>query len=283
MATVAALPAPQVVSKRSPGLRLAKRVAKRVVAVAALLYFAPLASAVYVGLGLLDFSRNRRRTLGSLDRYFAGNGVGTWLLSPFNLLMDLLALPYRNKGIYKLADLPQPYQDEITAVLDAARSGDLVGKLEAKLGDKKRGMFFFKWYGQNLETSVDIPEFHHDFKFIRTIGVSIFNTRQSTGKHFGPLRITLRVLYNINDIASDDVYIKVGGHMHRWRDQKLFIFDDTLEHQSCNRSDEVRYCMFIDILRPSPWPRCLSALLSGVRVITARFNKLFYKHWVFLK
>ena len=37
-------------------------------------------------------------TLRNLDRYFAGNGVFTWLLSPFNLLMDLLALPYWNKA-----------------------------------------------------------------------------------------------------------------------------------------------------------------------------------------
>ena len=33
-------------------------------------YFIPGLLAIYVGLGLLDFLRNKRRTLGTLDRYF---------------------------------------------------------------------------------------------------------------------------------------------------------------------------------------------------------------------
>jgi aspartyl/asparaginyl beta-hydroxylase (cupin superfamily) len=130
---------------------------------------------------------------------------------------------------------------------------------------------------------VDVPEFHQKFKYIRTIGVSIFNKKQSTGKHFGPLRITLRVLYNINQIDSDKVFIKVGNHINYWRENKLFIFDDTLQHQSCNQSDEVRYCMFVDILRPSLFPGLMSAILTCVRVMIARFNFAFYKHWAFIK
>ncbi|HEY1377662.1 MAG TPA: aspartyl/asparaginyl beta-hydroxylase domain-containing protein [Gemmataceae bacterium] len=263
--------------------RLARRTAKRVVPVAVAAYFIPVAFATYVALGLIDFARNRRRTLAALDRYFAGNGVFTWLLAPFNLLLDLLCLPYRNRGVYALADLPAPYQDEIKALIEAAHRSDLVGKLQAKMGDRRRGMIFFKWYGKNVQTSVDVPEFHQRHKYIRTIGVSIFNTRQSTGKHFGPLRVTLRVLYNVNDIASDNVYIQVGRHVHRWRADKLFIFDDTLQHKSCNESDEVRYCLFVDILRPSLIPGVMSGILTVVRVAVARFNAAFYQHWTFIK
>ena len=274
---------PRAVASRTRLVRFSKKTAKRIIPLAAAIYFIPVFFAVYVSLGLLDFLRNTRRTLSSLDRYFAGNGFFTWLLSPFNLLLDLLALPYRNRGVYQLSDLPRPYQDEINAIIHAANQSDLVGKLESKLGEKKRGMIFFKWYGKNVQTSVDVPEFHDQYRYIRTIGVSIFNTKQSTGKHFGPLRATLRVLYNINDIESEDVYIKVGGHCNRWRDSKLFIFDDTLQHQSCNESDEVRYCLFVDILRPSLWPGLMSAILSCVRVASARINFAFYKHWVFIK
>src|SRR5262245_19247971 len=118
--------------------RLAKRIAKRVVPLALALYFLPLQFGVFVSLGLLDFARNRSRKLSSLDRYFAGNGVFTWLLSPFNLLMDLLALPYWNKGIYKLTDLPKPYQDEINDMIEAVHRSDLVGKLSSKIDDHKR-------------------------------------------------------------------------------------------------------------------------------------------------
>jgi aspartyl/asparaginyl beta-hydroxylase (cupin superfamily) len=275
-------PAPFSAPRVNPA-RLAKKAAKRIIPVGLAAYFIPLTLATYVSFGLLDVLRNQRRTLGTLDRYFAGNGIFTWMLAPFNLLMDLMALPYRNKGIYRLADLPPDYRDEINALIAAAHESNLVAKLDAKLGDKKRGMIFFKWYGKNVQTSVDVPEFHRAYKYVRTIGVSIFNTRQSTGKHFGPLRVTLRVLYNINPINSPDVYIKVGNRIHRWRDERLFIFDDTLQHQSCNQSDEVRYCLFVDILRPSKLPRIMDAILSSVRALIARFNSAFYKHWTFIK
>jgi beta-hydroxylase len=268
---------------RSPLLMFSKRAAKRIIPLALAVYFIPGLLAIYVGLGLLDFLRNKRRTLGTLDRYFAGNGFFTWILSPFNLLMDVISLPYWNRGIYRLSDLPKPYQDEINAMIEAARRSDLVSKLDAKMQGTKRGMIFFKWYGKNVQTSIDVAEFHRAYRYIRTIGVSIFNTKQSTAKHFGPLRVTLRLLYNINEIDSENVYIKVGNHINYWRDNKLFIFDDTLQHQSCNQSDEVRYCMFVDILRPSLLPALMSAILAGVRVVITRFNFAFYKHWAFIK
>ena len=266
-----------------PLLKFSRKAAKRIIPLALAAYFIPGLLAIYVGLGLLDFIRNKRRTLGTLDRYFAGNGFFTWLLSPFNLLMDVISLPYWNRGIYQLSDLPRPYQDEINAMLEAARRSDLVSKLGAKMQGARRGMIFFKWYGKNVQTSIDMPEFHRAYRYIRTIGVSIFNTKQSTAKHFGPLRITLRLLYNINEIASENVYIKVGNHVNYWRDNKLFIFDDTLQHQSCNESDEVRYCMFVDILRPSLFPGLMSAILACVRIVIARFNFAFYKRWEFIK
>jgi aspartyl/asparaginyl beta-hydroxylase (cupin superfamily) len=263
--------------------RFLKKALKRVLGLTLALYFVPLLFAVYVIFGLIDVCRNNQRTLRTLDRYFAGNGIFTWLLSPFNLLMDLLCLPYTNKGIYRLEDLPEGYRSEIQTLIDAAKDRNLVGMLEAKMQEKKRGMIFFKWYGKNIDASVDMPEYHQAFKYIRTIGVSMFNKRQSTGEHFGPLRITLRVLYNINDINSQDVYLRVGNQTHYWQDNKLFIFDDTLQHQSCNQSDAMRYCLFVDILRPSPWPQVLSGFLTSIRLMMAPIRAVFYKHWSVIK
>ncbi|MBX3440691.1 MAG: hypothetical protein KF861_24585, partial [Planctomycetaceae bacterium] len=75
--------------------------------------FIPYLFASYLACGLLDFSRNRERSFTTLERYFVGNGLFTWLLSPFNLLLDLLCLPYQNPGIYRLSDLPADYQREV--------------------------------------------------------------------------------------------------------------------------------------------------------------------------
>jgi aspartyl/asparaginyl beta-hydroxylase (cupin superfamily) len=260
-----------------------KRPLKRIVSLALALYFIPVIFAVYIVMGLVDVMRNSRRNFRTLDRYFAGNGVFTWLLSPFNLMMDLLCLPYWNRGIYRMQDLPAAYQSEIQTLIDAAAQRNLVGLLESKMNEKKRGMIFFKWYGKNIPASVDMPEYHQSFKYIRTIGVSIFNKKQSTTEHFGPLRVTLRVLYNINDIDNKNVFIRVGSNTHYWQENKLFIFDDTLQHQSCNESDAMRYCLFVDILRPSPVPAVLSGILTSIRLLMAPLRAIFYKHWTFIK
>jgi beta-hydroxylase len=134
-----------------------------------------------------------------------------------------------------------------------------------------------------IQTSLDIPEFQTRFKYIRTIGVSIFSKKQSTGKHYGPLRVTYRVLYNINNIDDPNVYVQVGDHVNRWRDSKLFIFDDTLQHESRNESDAVRYCLFVDILRPSLVPWLFSATVTAIRLILAPVRRIFYKHWTMIK
>ncbi len=264
-------------------LRTFKKAFKRIVPPLLALYFIPWIFLTYLALGFVDVLRNSPRTIKTMDQYFAGNGVFTWLLSPFNLLMDLFCVPFWNRGIYRLQDLPEGYQSEIQTLIDAAADRNLVGLLESKMQEKKRGMIFFKWYGTNIPGTVDMPEYHQPFKYIRTIGVSIFNKKQSTGEHFGPLRVTLRVLYNINDIDNKNVYIKVGDKTHYWQENKLFIFDDTLQHQSCNESDAMRYCLFVDILRPSPFPWLMSGVLTGIRLMMAPVRAIFYKHWTVIK
>ena len=269
--------------KKSRAFRYSKKALERLIPLALMGYFIPKVLIVYVIAGLLDVLRNRPFELSTFGRYFFGNGNLTWVLAPFNLLMDLISLPYWNKGIYKLTDLPQRYQSEIQTLIDAAHNRDLVSALESKMGEKKRGMFFFQWYGKMIQSSVDIPEFQTRYKYIRTIGVSIFSKKQSTGKHYGPLRVTYRVLYNINNIDDPNVYVQVGDHVNRWRDSKLFIFDDTLQHESRNESDGVRYCLFVDILRPSLVPWLFSAIVTAIRLMLAPVRRIFYKHWTMIK
>ena len=264
-----------------------KKTLTRVVQVGLILaplsYFFPKLMLFYFACGLYDCSRNTRWDLALFDRYFFGNGVTTWVLSPLNVLMDILALPYINKGVFKLTDLPKDCQDEIATVIDAAVKQDLVGQLQRTAEAHARSMFFFKWYDANVNTVIDVPAFHRDYKYIKTIGVSVFRKKESTSKHFGPLRATFRVLYNVNDMDDRSAYIVVGNTTNYWKENKLFIFDDTLQHQSVNDSDALRYCMFVDILRPTLVPWLTSRLLTGVRLGMAPVRAAFYQHWTFLK
>ncbi len=270
-----------------------KRFVKRVLTVLAIaavlavcgvfgLWIVPVVFGVFLLCGILDIRRHDPLTIGTVDRYFFGNGILTWILSPFNLLMDLLALPYVNTGVYELADLPEQHQRDITRVLDAARDADLIRQLEDKITDG-RSMLFFKWYGRNLRVSVDVPAFHEEYATIRTIGVSVFNKRRSTSWHFGPLRATFRVLYNLRPTPDDAAFIQVGDLVHRWNAKPLFIFDDTLMHQSRNETDHVRYCMFIDIVRPNRVGPLMNAVVAVLQLLLIRINRNFYKRWAMIK
>lgn len=245
----------------------------------ALAWFFPVPVSVLVLCGLWDVLRNRGLDVGVMRQYFFRNGIGTWLASPINILLDILSLPYINKGIYQLQDLPPAYQNEINGLLKKADEIGLVKLLEKKTEGLPRAMFFFKWYGKNLETSIDVPEFHEEYKFVRTIGVSAFRMRESTSRHFGPFRPSLRVLYCLNEVIDPNAYIKVGPVENHWKDNRLFIFDDTLLHQSFNETDHPRYVLFVDIIRPSYLPFVFDLAVSLIRVLFRGVNGVFYKNW----
>ncbi|HUO59269.1 MAG TPA: aspartyl/asparaginyl beta-hydroxylase domain-containing protein [Candidatus Acidoferrales bacterium] len=258
---------------------LAKRVLLPIVVFAPLGYFFPRVTLFYALCGIYDVSRNRPITGTVLQRYFLGNGLLTWLLSPFNVLMDLLSLPYVNKGVYRMEELPAATQAEVKRVIDISIRNDLVSRMEALSRQFPRTMIFFRWYGRNLDAQLDFPEFHEPWKFLQTIGVSVFNKQVSTSKHFGFLRASIRVLYNLNDVTDRGAYIEVGSKTNAWCDNKLFIFDDTLMHQSFNETNQTRYCLFIDIIRPAPFPRVMAAIVRLVGFVARSFSYVFYKNW----
>ncbi len=272
-------PQAQVVRAKPAWFKPVKRVAKLAVVGLPLIYFLPKVAFVYAVCGVYDVLRNKTVDRNLLIRYFLGNGVLTWVLSPLNTLLDILCLPFRNKGVYKMEDLPPAYQQELQRIFDAAFAHNLVAKLDEKTRGQARSMFFFKWYGANVDNDLKIPEFHEPYKYVKTIGVSVFNKREWTNEHFGFMRASLRVLYNINDYQDRSAFIQVGPVTSYWRDDKLFIFDDTLLHQSVNNSDHSRYCMFIDIVRPSYVPALMGGIVNLTGALARPFNFVFYQKW----
>lgn len=248
-------------------------------AVICLLYFLPLAGILFIFCGIYDVSRNTDLDFSVVKQYFLGNGALTCLASPVNVFLDILSLPFINRGVYQLNDLPPAYRLEITELLDSVNRANLVEKLESRLGDASRAMFFFKWYGKNVKNSLDISTFDKDYRYIKTIGVSVFKKRECTSRHFGPFRAMFRVLYCLNEVTDENVYIKVGKTENRWKDEKLFIFDDTLLHQSFNDSDNPRYCLFVDIVRPNFLNFFFNLAIRMIRFSFKGINGIFYKKW----
>ncbi|WP_250527665.1 aspartyl/asparaginyl beta-hydroxylase domain-containing protein [Caballeronia sp. GAWG2-1] len=250
---------------------------------ALLLKFLPVLALCFLASGLADFQRSRQFDAANWRRYFLGNGLLTWVLSPFNLLVDLIC--ERNHGVYDLSQLPAAHQDEIRSII--AAFNDHLPLVNARLGgqmaSKRRGMCFVRWYGMPVDSSLDLPEMARDFKYVKTIGISVFNERQSTSVHYGPLRLTLRCLYNLRPIDDENVFIEVAGLRHYWHDDPLFIFDDTLVHRSVNESDRLRYCIFLDVLRPSHFARVLDVMVAAVRLGVMSMRRVFYANWEMIR
>jgi beta-hydroxylase len=245
------------------------------------LYFVPVVMALYLITGLFDIMRNERRDAMVFERYFLGNGIATWLLSPFNLLVDLCC--HLNKGVYQLKDLPPEWRAEVETVLDVFRSrqDEIIADVDRTFEKGRRGMLVYTWYGK--ENPHSIEEFKKDFRYIETIAVSVFSGKEATSFHFGPLRLTLRVLYNLRPVVTDKIFIQCGWQKHYWYQNPLYIFDDTLMHRSVNEYDAPRYVVFMDIMRPTAFPGLLAVLISGVSVIAERFKAIFYKKWEMLR
>ena len=242
-------------------------------------YFFPKIALFYAVCGAYDVGRNQGLNFPTLRRYFIGNGFLTWVLSPFNTLLDLLSLPYINKGIYRLEDLPPAYLDEVRRLIQIAKEENLVAQLGERAKEVPRTMLFFRWYGVKVDTFLDVPAFHQPWKYIQTIGVSVFNKKVSTSKHFGFMRASLRILYNLNDMNDHSAYIAVGDKISYWRENKLFIFDDTLLHESVNETDQMRYCLFVDMVRPTPFTGVMRSVISGIRLLTQSFKFVYYQNW----
>jgi beta-hydroxylase len=49
----------------------------------------------------------------------------------------------------------------------------------------------------------------------------------------------------------------VGEDVRHWEEGKSLIFDDTFNHEVWNDTDETRVVLFVDVLRPLPFPDSL--------------------------
>lgn len=263
-------------------IKISKEV-KRVIIYLLIAYFLPWFALFYAVCGILDVARNGKGIDKELlYQYFLGAGTFTWFFSPFNLILDLFGLPYLNRGISNYEHFPKRYQKEIDQVIEEMKSNDLVEKLQPVLSGEAREMIFFKWYNKNIDNSIHVPEFHKDYKYIKTIGISVFNKKATTSRHFGPFRASYRILFNIKPLKSEEVYIDCCNQRHYFHQKPMYIFDDTLMHQSVNGSDEPRYCAFIDITRPSLLPWIMDGAIYLIGFGFGKIKKKLYRSWKFI-
>jgi ornithine lipid ester-linked acyl 2-hydroxylase len=105
---------------------------------------------------------------------------------------------------------------------------------------------------------------------MKTAMFSILSPRKHILDHRGPYKGVLR--YHLGLIVPRDkeaCRIRVGEDIRHWEEGGSMIFDDTFNHEVWNDTDETRVVLFVDVLRPLPFPE---SAINGLIVKAIRFS-----------
>ena len=268
---------------KRPEIRHAKHLILLLAVVGPAMYFAPIPASVLLLCGAIDVGRHRNFSIALIEEYFTGKGLLTWFLSPVNLLADILSR--RHSHTMTLAELPLAHRREVESCVAAfLDNGERIrNHIGQKLKNSKRAMLTFRWFDAAQDTEISIPALARKYRFVKTVAVSAFNTGERTSWHFGPQRLTLRVLRNLDPVAGREACIAVDDQVHYWCEEPLFIFDDTVMHRSINGGAGIRYCLFMDIVRPNHFQGAFDAAIWAMSILGSFFKQRFYKNWAFMR
>jgi len=62
--------------------------------------------------------------------------------------------------------------------------------------------------------------------------------------------INTRFICHLPLIVPDGCGFRVGNETREWQEGKVWLFDDTIEHEAWNTSDETRYILLFEVWRP---------------------------------
>jgi aspartyl/asparaginyl beta-hydroxylase (cupin superfamily) len=81
---------------------------------------------------------------------------------------------------------------------------------------------------------------------------NVFFSILQAGKHIPPHTgvTNTRAIIHLPLIVPPGCTFRVGGEMREWREGEAFAFDDTIEHEAWNRSDQDRAVLILDCWNP---------------------------------
>jgi ornithine lipid ester-linked acyl 2-hydroxylase len=138
-----------------------------------------------------------------------------------------------------------------------------ISKDQIEITDDDRWKTFFI-YGYGFEAKLGVEMCPRTAALMRevpgmsTAMISILSPRKHILDHRGPYKGVLR--YHLGLIVPKDAEacrIRVGEDIRHWEEGKSLIFDDTFNHEVWNDTDETRVVLFVDVLRPLPFPESL--------------------------
>ena len=119
--------------------------------------------------------------------------------------------------------------------------------------------FFFFAYGlrseENLARCPATARLLERVPGAKTAFFSILSGGVHIPEHCGPYKGVIR--YHLGLIVPEEkeaCRIRVGGTTAHWEEGKSLFFDDTFPHEVWNDTDAIRVVLFMDVLRPLPFP-----------------------------
>src|SRR3984893_9435238 len=143
-----------------------------------------------------------------------------------------------------------------------------ISKDQIEITDDDRGKTFFL-YGYGFEAKLGVEMCPRTAALMREIPgmstamISILSPRKHILDHRGPYKGVLR--YHLGLIVpreKEACRIRVGQAFRHWEEGRSLIFDDTFNHEVWNDTDETRVVLFVDVMRPLPFPE--SAINEGI-------------------
>jgi len=138
-----------------------------------------------------------------------------------------------------------------------------ISKDQIEITDDDRWKTFFL-YGYGFEAKLGVEmcprtaALMREIPGMKTAMFSILSPRKHILDHRGPYKGVLRYhLGLIVPAAAESCRIRVGEDYRHWEEGKGMIFDDSHDHEVWNDTDELRAVLFVDFVRPVPYPLSL--------------------------
>ncbi len=157
-------------------------------------------------------------------------------------------------------------REELEGVLEdreALPNFQEISKDQIEITDDDRWKTLFL-YGYGFEAELGVRMCPRTAALMREIPgmttamLSILSPRKHILDHRGPYKGVLR--YHLGLIVpreKERCRIRVGEEVRHWEEGRSMVFDDTFNHEVWNDTDETRVVLFVDVLRPLPFPESL--------------------------
>lgn len=152
---------------------------------------------------------------------------------------------------------------ELEAVLKNYESVPELKKLSAEQDRIVSGnswkSFFFYAYGERVEKNCSVcpvtDKAVRKIPGMLTAFYSILEPHTRLTEHRGPYKGVLRYHLALKiPKEKDKCGIRIENEVRHWENGKSLVFDDSYLHEAWNNSDEIRVVLFVDFIRPLPFP-----------------------------